>query len=113
MIERTIPARGTVAGDKGYDRADVIAQRQARGVTPHVARKAQGSADGRTARGKGYALSLARRKMIEAAFGWIKTVGGFRKTRQRGQAVFCFAADNLTRRLNMLTFVPVARVAPA
>jgi len=43
-------------------------------------------------------LSLNRRKMIEETFGWLKTVGGFRKTRHRGldkvsgQAVFCFAA---------------------
>ena len=63
--------------------------------------------------------ALSRRKMIEEAFGWIKTVGGFRKTRHRGlekvsgQAVFCFAAYNLTRLLNLLTFVPVARAAPA
>ena len=120
MVDRTVPEGGTVAGDKGYDRADVIAQIKARGVKPHIARKAKGSAvDGRTARGKGYALSLSRRKMIEEAFGWIKTVGGFRKTRHRGlakvsgQAVFCFAAYNLTRLVNLLRLVPVARVAPA
>jgi IS5 family transposase len=57
--------------------------------------------------------------MIEEAFGWLKTVGGFCKTRHRGlakvsgQAVFCFAAYNLTRLVNLLTFVPVARAAPA
>jgi IS5 family transposase len=66
LIERSVPAGGTVAADKGYDRADVIAHMQARGVTPHVARKVKGSAvDGRTARGTGYAQSLSRRKMIE------------------------------------------------
>ena len=120
MIERTVPQGGTVAADKGYDRADVINPMQARGVKPHVARKAKGSAvDGRTALGKGYALTLSRRKMIEEAFGWIKTVGGFRKTRHKGldkvsgQAVFCFAAYNLTRLLKLRTFVPVPRAAPA
>lgn len=120
LITRSVPAGGTVAADKGYDRADGIAQMQAQGVKPHVARKAKGRAvDGRTARGQGYAQSLSRRKMVEEAFGGLKTVGGFRKTRHRGlakvsgQAVFCFAAYNLTRLLNLLTFVPVARAAPA
>lgn len=35
-------------------------------------------------RGKGYAMSLLRRKMIEEAFGRIKTVGGLRKARHKG-----------------------------
>ncbi len=72
-------------------------------------RKVSGSAvDGRTARGKGYAMSLRRRKMIEEAFGWIKTVGGLRKTRHKGleklsgQALFAFAAYNLTRMLSLM-----------
>lgn len=79
------------------------------GVKAHVARKATGSAvDGRTARGKGYAMSLRRRKMIEEAFGWIKTVGGLRKSRHiglaklAGQALFAFAAYNLTRLMNLM-----------
>lgn len=120
LITRSVPAGGTVAADKGYDRADVIGQMQAQGVKPPVARKAKGSAvDGRTARGKGYALSLSRRKLVEEAFGWLKTVGGLRKTRHRGlakvsgQAVFCFAAYNLTRLLNLLTFIPFLRAASA
>ena len=64
--------------------------------------------DGRTARGKGYAMSLRRRKMIEEAFGWIKTVSGLRKTRHiglaklAGQALFTFAAYNLERLLNLM-----------
>jgi hypothetical protein len=58
---------------------------------------------GRTARGKGHALSLKRRKMIEEAFGWTKTIGGLRKTRVtslarvKAQALRTFAAYNLTR----------------
>ena len=74
-----------------------------------MARKASGSAiDGRTARGKGYGMSLRRRKMIEEGFGWVKTVGGLRKTRHKGleklsgQALFTFAAHNLTRLLNLM-----------
>lgn len=73
--------------DKGYDTEDFINRMKQSGVKAHVARKTTGSAvDGRTARGKGYAMSLRRRKMIEEAFGWIKTVGGLRKSRHIGLA---------------------------
>lgn len=53
-------------------------------------------------------MSLKRRKIVEEAFGWVKTVDGFRKTRHKGsakvsgQVLFCFAAYNLTRWLNLL-----------
>ena len=42
--------------------------------------------DGRTTRHSGYAISQRTRKRIEEAFGWIKSVGGLRKTRHRGTA---------------------------
>ncbi|HXH10808.1 MAG TPA: IS5 family transposase, partial [Alphaproteobacteria bacterium] len=72
----------TVGADKGYDTADFVAGCRALGVTPHVARKKTGSAiDGRTQRHEGYKASLKVRKRIEEAFGWMKTVGGLRKTR--------------------------------
>ena len=121
MIERTVPGGATVGADKGYDQEAFVADLIERGVKPHAARKNTGSAvDSRTARGKGYAMSLRRRKMIEEAFGWIKTVGGLRKTRHKGlakvsgQVLLGFAAYNLTRLLSLLTFAPVAaRAAPA
>jgi len=72
------------------------------------------------ARGRGYAIGLKCCKRVEEAFGWIKTVGGWRKTRHKGlarisgQALLCFAAYNLTRLLNLLTFTPMtARAQPA
>jgi transposase len=121
MVERTVPKGGTVGADKGYDQAGFVGRLAEQGVKAHVARKNSGSAvDGRTARGKAYAQSLKRRKMVEEAFGWIKTVGGLRKTRHKGlanvsgQVPLCFAAYNLTRLLNLLTFAPVtARTQPA
>lgn len=121
MIGRTVPHGGSVGADKGYDQAGFIEALHKQGVKPHVARKKTGTAvDGRTARGKGYATSLRRRKRVEEAFGWIKTIGGLRKTRHRGlakvsgQALFCFAAYNLTRMLKLLTFAPLpVRAAPA
>ncbi len=58
---------------------------RARRVTPHVARKKKHSVlDGRTTRHAGYAVSLRIRKRVEEVFGWMKTVGDFRRTRYRG-----------------------------
>jgi len=110
MIDRSVRKPGaTVGADKGYDTAEFVAALERRGIKAHVARKVSGSAiDGRTARGKGYAMSLRRRKMIEAAFGWIKTVGDLRKTRHKGleklsgQALFAFTAYNLIRMLSLM-----------
>jgi len=69
-----------------------------------VARKKTGSAiDDRSTPHAGYWTSLKIRKRIEEAFGWLKTVGGLRKTRLigrvklAGQTLLCFAAYNLVR----------------
>jgi transposase len=109
MVSRSVKPGATVGADKGYDTQDFVGRMKRLGVKAHVARKTTGSAvDGRTARGMGYAMSLRRRKMIEEAFGWIKTVGGLRKTRHiglaklAGQTLFTFAAYNLTRLLNLM-----------
>jgi hypothetical protein len=59
--------------------------------------------DGRTIRHPGYAVSMIKRKRIEEPFGWIKTIGGLRKTRHRGRdlvewfLVFTATAYNLVR----------------
>ena len=56
----------------------------------------------------GYSLSLKARKRIEEGFGWIKTVGGMRKTNHRGTAVVDWmftlkaAAYNLVRMPKLL-----------
>jgi IS5 family transposase len=58
-----------------------------RRVTPHVAQNTSGrrsAIDGRTTRHPGYRVSQRIRKRVEEIFGWMKTVGGFRKTRYRG-----------------------------
>jgi transposase len=101
--------RMSVAADKGYDTAAFVAGVRKLGATPHVAAKKRGSAiDGRTTRHPGYAVSLRRRKLIEEGFGWMKTVGGLRKLRHRGQAkvaaIFTFtcAAYNLVRLRRLL-----------
>jgi len=77
----------TLGGDKGYDTQDCVADMRDRRVTPHVARntsKRRSAIDGRTTRHPGYAVSQRIRKRVEEIFGWMKTVGGFRRTRYRG-----------------------------
>jgi transposase len=105
--------RITVGADKLFDTRDwVRAVRQMR-ITPHVAQfgtgHGRGSAiDGRTTRHVGYALSQRKRKLIEQAFGWLKTVGLFRKLRHRGGPLvdwmfrFGAAAYNLVRWRNLV-----------
>jgi len=104
--------RLTVAADKAYDtRAWVAAVRQMR-ITPHVAQNEFGyggsAIDRRTTRHAGYRLSHRKRKLIEQAFGWLKTVALLRKLRHRGGRlvdwIFTFgaAAYNLVRWRNLL-----------
>ena len=77
----------TLGADRGYDTQDCVGDMRARRVTPHVAQKKKHSAlDGRTTRHAGYAVSLRLRKRVEEVFGWMKTVGGFRRTRYGGVA---------------------------
>jgi transposase len=98
--------RATVGADKAYDTAGFVAKLRTLKVTPHVAQNTSGrrsAIDGRTTRHPGYAVSQRTRKRIEEAFGWIKTVGGLRKTRHRGTArvdwlfTLTAAACNLVR----------------
>jgi transposase len=77
----------TLSADKGYDTREFVNGVRALGITPHVAAKAKGSAiDGRTTSKAGYQISQRRRKLVEQIFGWMKTVGAFRKTRYKGVA---------------------------
>jgi transposase len=91
MVEPTVDGkRITLGTDKAYDTADFVAEMRRLGVTPHVSQNDKGrrsAIDGRTTRHPGYAVSLRVRKRIEEVFGWIKTVGGLRKTRHRGTAL--------------------------
>jgi len=101
--------RLTVAADKNYDTKDFVEDLRTMVVTPHVARKKKHSAiDGRTTTWEGYAESQKKRKLVEEAFGWMKTVGLLHKLRHRGEAkarwVFQFtaAAYNLVRMRSLL-----------
>lgn len=112
MLHRVDPGstrRLTLGADKGYDDAGFVADLRLMQVTPHIAAKKKGSAiDGRTTRHPGYAVSQNKRKQIEEAFGWGKTVGPIRKTMLRGlervraQFTLTMAAHNLAKLPNLL-----------
>ena len=77
----------TLGADKGYDTQACVADLRERDVTPHVTQNTSGrrsAIDGRTTRHAGYAVSQRIRKRVEEIFGWLKSVGGFRRTRYCG-----------------------------
>jgi transposase len=79
----------TLGADKAYDTRDCVAAIRQQRVTPHVAQNSshrRSAIDRRTTRHPGYATSQRLRKRVEEVFGWLKTVGGFRRTRYRGLA---------------------------
>ena len=110
----------TVGADRGYHNGPFIQGCRQRRIVPHVAtakgRKIEGL-DRRTLRTATYALSQKIRKRIEEGFGWMKTVGGFRKTRFKGigrtqlSAYFVGAASNLVR-MARLALGPPALAEP-
>jgi len=100
------PRAITLGGDKGYDAADFVEELRTINVRPHVAQNTSGrrsAIDRRTTRHPGYAASQRIRKRIEEAFGWMKTIGGLRKTKLRSLPKvdwafsFIAAAYNLVR----------------
>ena len=78
----------TLGADKAYHQQGFVQGCRARAIAPHVARKHNvkvAGLDGRTTTQPGYQVSLKIRKRVEEIFGWIKTVGGFRRSRYRGR----------------------------
>lgn len=110
----------TLGADKNYDTRDCVKDMRERTVTPHVAQNTSGrrsAIDGRTTRHEGYRLSQRIRKRVEEIFGWMKTVGGFRRTRYRGLGRTGLAgylvgtAYNLVRMARLLTKAPALAAA--
>ena len=108
MLDESVAgeARITVAADKGYDTRDFVAECRARNITPHVAQNAwkhhRSAIDARTTSQPGYAISQRVRKRVEEVFGWMKTVGNFRKTRFMGLGANQIAAYMIASAYNML-----------
>jgi transposase len=96
----------TLGADKGYHQKKFVSGCRDRGVSPHAACKEKvhvDGLDGRTTQAPGYKTSQRLRKRVEEIFGWMKTVGGLRRTRYRGiertqaWAYFVGSAYNLLR----------------
>jgi transposase len=112
MIDRRAPGTTnqlTLGADKAYDAREFVADLRQKCVTPHVAQKANSSAiDGRTTRHAGYAVSQRKRKLVEEAFAWAKTIAGCAKIKVRGLArvrhhfTLAMAAYNLIRMPRLL-----------
>jgi IS5 family transposase len=114
-VRATRRGRVSVGADKGYDTRDFVSALRAMGITPDVAQNdtnRRSAIDGRTTRHVSYQISQRKRKLIEQVFGWLKTVGGLRKTRHRGAQrvgwmfVFSMAAFDLIRIAHLETASP-------
>jgi transposase len=105
----------TVAGDKGYDTRDFVVDCRAINVVPHVAQnrheRRRSAIDRRTTRHPGYDISQRIRKRVEEIFGWCKTIGGFRRTRYRGQRRTQMAAYLVGAAYNLLRISRLVAVA--
>jgi transposase len=116
MIKRQARKRRrlkTLGGDKGYDHRGFIRMLKKRGIAEHIAcndKRPGGSAvDQRLIKQGGYALSQRVRKRIEEIFGWMKTIGGFRKTRYKGRERTQLAAEIVGAAYNLLR---IAKLKP-
>jgi transposase len=105
----------TLGADKGYCNKAFVAHLRKRGIRPHIARiesRRTPGLDARTTRHASYRLSQRHRKRVEEIFGWLKTVGGLRKSRfigiERTQlyAYFAASAYNLLRMSRLAPLVP-------
>jgi len=104
--------RITVGADRGYDTADFVEDCRGFGVSPHVAQhtnRRRSAVDQRTTRHAGYTVSQRIRRRIESIFGWMKTTGGFARTRVRGIARTQLAAQFVGAAYNLLR---LARALP-
>jgi len=104
LHEGTAPR--TVGADKKYHQLGFVSGCRARQIRPHVAcqeRVRVPRLDGRTTAQAGYHVSQRVRKRVEEIFGWLKTVGGLRRSRYWGiertqaWAYFVAATYNLLR----------------
>lgn len=89
MVDAQELRDGTLGADRGYDTADFVNGCRCRGITAHVAQNTsnrRSAIDGRTTRWPGYAISSVKRRLVEQGFGWMKSVGGLKRSRRLGVA---------------------------
>lgn len=105
----------TLGADKGYHTKAFVAALRERGIRPHVARidgRVTPGLDGRTTRHSSYRASQRTRKRIEEIFGWLKTVGGCRKSRFVGLKRSGLYAYLAASAYNLLRIAKLAPVSP-
>jgi transposase len=116
MLDRRRQARQrmrTLGADKGYHSKGFVRLLRRRSIKPHIARidgRNTPGLDGRTTRHAGYGVSQRKRKRIEEIFGWMKCIGGLRRTRFVGIAKTQLAAYLVGAAYNLLR---LARLTPA
>ena len=106
----------TVGADKLYHQRAFVQGCRSRGLRPHVAIKdniVAPGVDGRTTTRSGYQTSQRIRKRIEEIFGWMKTVGNFRKTRYVGFGANQIAAYMTAAAYNLLRIAKLLGAAEA
>jgi transposase len=104
----------TLGADKAYDVGDFPHRLRELGIKPHLAvnqHRPPGSPARRHAHGAGYHVSQRIRKRVEEIFGWMKTIGGLRKTRYRGRAKTWTAAYLVASAYNLLRAARLTRAA--
>lgn len=108
LVDDCLPGsqRITLGADKGYDTKDFVAECRQRNITPHLAQnehaRRRSALDARTTRHRGYAISQRCRMRIEPIFGWIKAIGGLRRSRYRGRRRTQLAAHVTGAAYNLL-----------
>ena len=116
MLDRRRRARGsmkTLGADKGYHTKAFVERLRTKNVAPHIARiedRSTPGLDARTSRHEGYRISQRKRKRIEEIFGWMKAVGGFRKSRFVGIVKTQLAAYMVGAAYNLLR---MAKLVPS
>jgi transposase len=104
----------TLGADKGYHTKAFVQALRSRGIRPHVARiegRVTPGLDGRTTRHASYRASQRTRKRIEEIFGWLKTVGGCRKSRFVGlkrSGVYAYLAASAYNLLRIAKLAPLS-----
>jgi transposase len=116
MLDRRRRARQhmtTLGADKGYHSKDFVALLRQREIAPHLARiegRRTPGLDARTTRHQTYAISQRKRKRVEEIFGWMKSVGGLRKSRFVGIVKTQLAAYMVGAAYNLLRMSKLAPV---
>jgi len=99
----------TVGADGAYNEKDFVETLRDRHITAHVPAyvraKRKDWMEPQVRRTKAYQMSQRIRKRIESCFGWLKDIGGQRRTSFRGQARVSWAFTFASATLNLVRLI--------